>query len=234
MRMSEIDRMSHVLQSSLQSALLNLQSLAETLGAERTSQEGELIELIRDQLIHGSRLLVAAFEVLSLEITEVTSVILGTLARGALEAHDIDGVIVAKWAWPDVVVDRHLLPLAVAHLARNARDATSMRRRAPQIAPAVRADGGVDLIVRDWGGQASALKPSRRAFSSTRPDHVAMGLLSVERIARLHGGALSIKSSRQGTRARLSLPARSPLTRGSHRDSKRRALADKAPRRIPR
>jgi len=232
MRMSEIDRMSHVVQSSLQSALLNLQSLAETLGAERTSQEGELIELIRDQLIHGSRLLVAAFEVLSLEITEMTSVNLGTLVRGALEAHDIGGVIVAKWVWPDVVVDRHLLPLAVAHLARNARDATSMRRRAPQIASAVRADGGVDLIVRDWGGQAGALKPSRRAFSSTRPDHVAMGLLSVERIARLHGGALSIKSSRQGTRARLSLPARSSLTRGSHPEAKRRALADKAPRRI--
>jgi hypothetical protein len=232
MRMSEIDRMSHVVQSSLQSALLNLQSLAETLGAERTSQEGELIELIRDQLMRGSRLLVAAFEVLSLEITEVTSVNLGTLVRSALEAHDIDGVIVARRVWPDVVVDRHLLLLAVAHLARNARAATSGRRRAPQIAPAVRADGGIDLVVRDWGGKESGLKPPRRAFGSTRPDHVATGLLSVERIARLHGGALSITSSRQGTRAQLSLPARSALTRGPNRDSKRRALADKMSRRI--
>jgi signal transduction histidine kinase len=230
--MSEIDQMSHAVQSSLQSALLNLQSLAETLGAERTSQEGELIELIRDQLMRGSRLLVSAFEVLSLELTEVKSVNLGTLVRSALEAHDIDGVIVARRAWPDVVVDRYLLPLAVAHLARNARDATSKRRRAPQIAPALRADGGVDLVVRDWGGKVGALKSPRRAFSSTRPDHVATGLLCVERIARLHGGALSIKSSRQGTHARLSLPARSSPGRGSNRDSKRRVLADKTSRRI--
>jgi signal transduction histidine kinase len=209
MREREIDRMSHVLQSSLQSALLNLQCLAETPAAAAVLQERELIELIRDELMRGSRLLVAAFDVLSLEINEVTPINLGTLVRRALEAHGIHPVVVAKGAWPIVIVDPRLLSLAIAHLARNAREATPTRRRPPEIAPEVRADGGVDVIVRDWGGGLGALKPPGRAFSSTRPDHVATGLLSVERIARLHGGALSMRSSRRGTRARLSLAAKS-------------------------
>ncbi len=208
MREREIDRMSHVLQGSLQSALLNLQCLAETPAAA-TPQERELIELIRDELMRGSRLLVAAFDVLSLEIDEVTTINLGTLVRRALEAHGIHRVVVAKGAWPVVIVDPRLLSLAIAHLARNAREATSTRQRPPEIAPEVRADGGVDVVVRDWGGGGGVPKPPGRAFSSTRPDHVATGLLSVERIARLHGGALSITSSRRGTRARLSLSAKS-------------------------
>ncbi|HET6373190.1 MAG TPA: hypothetical protein VFG76_07775, partial [Candidatus Polarisedimenticolia bacterium] len=115
MRMSEIDRMSHVLQGCLQSALLNLQSLAEDAGAEGSSRDREPIELIRDQLLRSSRLLAAAFEVLSLEISDVARVDLGRLVRGALDAHGIEGVAVATHAWPHVVVDRNLLPLAVAH-----------------------------------------------------------------------------------------------------------------------
>ena len=209
MREREIDRMAHVLQSSLQSALLNLQCLAETPATAAAPQERELIELIRDELMRGSRLLVAAFDVLSLEINQVTTINLGTLVRRALAAHDIHPVVVAKGAWPIVIVDPRLLSLAIAHLARNAREATSTRRRAPEIAPEVRADGGVDVVVRDWGVGLGTLKPPGRAFSSTRPDHVATGLLRVERIARLHGGALSITSSRRGTRARLSLAAKS-------------------------
>ncbi len=209
MREREIDRMSHVLQGSLQSALLNLKCLAETLALTAIPQERELIELIRDELMRGSRLLVAAFDVLSLEIEEVRTVDLGKLVRRALEAHGIRRVVVATGAWPVVVVDPRLLSLAIAHLARNAREAASPDRRPPEIAPEVRADGGVDVVVRDWGTGLGALKSPRRAFSSTRPGHVAVGLLSVERIARLHGGALSITSSRRGTRARLSLSAKS-------------------------
>jgi len=209
MRAREIDRMSHVLQGSLQSALLNLQCLAETLAATAIPAERELIELIRDELLRGSRLLVAAFDVLSLEINDVTTINLGALVRRALAAHGIRGVVVAKTAWPVAIVDPQLLSLAIAHLARNAREATSTRRRPPEIAPAVRADGGVDVVVRDWGGGLGALKSPVRAFSSARPDHIATGLLSAERIARLHGGTLSITSSRRGTRARLSLSAKS-------------------------
>ena len=216
MREREIDRMAHVLQSSLQSALLNLQCLAEALAVTASATERELIELIRDELMRGSRLLGAAFDVLSLEINEVTTIDLGTLVRRALAAHRIHRIVVAKGVWPVVSVDPQLLSLAVAHLARNAREATSTRGRLPEIAPEVRADGGVDVVVRDWGAGLGPLKPPGRAFSSSRRDHVATGLLSVERIARLHGGALSITSSRRGTRARLSLSAKSSaVSRGS-------------------
>jgi signal transduction histidine kinase len=180
----------------------------ETLAVTAIPAERELIELIRDELLRSSRL-VAAFDVLSLEINEMTTINLGALVRRALAAHGIRGVVVAKTAWPVAIVDPQLLSLAIAHLARNAREATSTRRRLPEIAPAVRADSGVDVIVRDWGGGLGALKSPVRAFSSARPDHIATGLLSAERIARLHGGTLSITSSRLGTRARLSLSAKS-------------------------
>ncbi len=68
-----------------------------------------------------------------------------------------------------------------------------VRRRSP---PRVRADGGVDVVVRDWGGGLGALKPPVRAFSSARPDHIATGVLSAERIARLHAGGEFLTSAR--------------------------------------
>jgi signal transduction histidine kinase len=208
MNEGEIHRMSHALQGSLQSALLNLQSLALTLDADAESRD--LIEVVQDELLRGARLLVATFEVLSLEIGGVATVNLGTLVRRALSAHGIRRVAVANGAWPDVIGDERLLSLAIAHLARNAREATPMRRRVPEITPAAGARGGVDLVVRDWGRGFGAVKPPGRAFTSTRPNHVATGLLAIERIARLHGGSFSFTSSTRGTTVRLSLPATSP------------------------
>lgn len=204
-RESEISRMSHALRGGLQSALLNLQCLAVHHQADAASQQ--LLDVIRQELLHESRLLVAAFDVLSLDIAGVAKINLGSLVRRTLGVPDLRRAVVADVAWPDVVGDTRLLSLAIGHLARNACEATPARQRPPEIAPAVRRDGRIEIVVRDWGPGFGAVTAPGRAFSSTRPNHLATGLLTVERVARLHGGRLSFKSSDRGTEARLSLPA---------------------------
>jgi signal transduction histidine kinase len=60
--------------------------------------------------------------------------------------------------------------------------------------------GRVTLVVRDWG----------TGFRSTDPKVLVrlagVGLLTVERVARLHGGRLSFASPGDGAEVRLTLP----------------------------
>jgi len=201
MKDSEIARMSHVLRGRLQTALLNLQCVAVQHQGDTTTQE--LVGAVRQELLDESRLLVAAFEVLSLDIARLERVNLGFLVRQTLRVHRLRHVIVADLNWPEVMCDTRLLSRAVAHLVRNACEATPPDGRPPEIAAAVQPKKWIDVLVRDWG---RGFNPRSRAFSSRRPSHVATGLLTAQRIARLHGGRLSLQSSRHGTQARLSLP----------------------------
>jgi two-component system, NtrC family, sensor histidine kinase HydH len=204
MKGSEIARMSHVLRGRLQNALLNLQCIALQHQADAATQE--LVGVVRHELLDESRLLAAAFDVLSLDIARLQSVNLGVLVRRTLRMHELRHVIIAEGAWPEVIGDARLLSLAIAHLIRNACEATPVGGRPPEIAGAMRPKQWIDLLVRDWG---SGFAPSRgRAFSSTRPNRIARGLLIVQRVARLHGGCLALTSSDHGTQARLSLPTR--------------------------
>jgi len=201
---SEIVRMSHVLRGSLQTTLLNVQSLAVTLHGDAEAQES--IRIIREELLGAGRMLLAAFEVCSLELGEVTRTNLRMLVTRALHEADVEGVVVAPGPWPDVVADERLLGLAIAHLARNARAATPPGKRPPQI-HAASTRSRTAVVVRDWGRGFGPVEPPGCAFSSSRPGHVATGLLTVERIARLHRGTLSFETSRRGTTVTLALPA---------------------------
>jgi|SRR5215470_17641139 len=204
MKGSEIARMSHVLRGRLQNALLNLQCIALQHQADAATQE--LVGVIRHELLDESRLLAVAFDVLSLDIARLQSVNLGVLVRRTLRVHQLRPVVVADDDWPEVMGDSRLLSLAIAHLIRNACEATPAGGRPPEITGAMRPKQWIDVLVRDWG---SGFAPSRgRAFSSTHPNRVARGLLIVQRVARLHGGNLLLRSSGHGTQARLSLPAR--------------------------
>jgi len=201
---SEIARMSHVLRGGLQTTLLNVQSLAVTLDGDAETQES--IRIIREELLGAGRMLLAAFEVCSLELGDVTRTNLRTLVTAALHDADVDGVILSPGPWPDVVADERLLGLAIAHLARNARAASLPGKRPPEI-HAASARGRTVVVVRDWGRGFGSVEPPGRAFSSSRPGHVATGLLTVERIARLHRGTLSFETSSRGTTVTLALPA---------------------------
>jgi two-component system, NtrC family, sensor histidine kinase HydH len=203
MKDSEIARMSHVLRGRLQNALLNLQCVAVQHQGDAATQE--LVGVVRQEILDESRLLVAAFEVLSMDIARLQRVNLGSLVRQTLRVHRLRHVIVADLDWPEIMGDIQLLSLAVAHLVRNACEATPPGGRLPEIAAAVRSKERIDVLVRDWG---RGFDPHSRAFSSKRPSHVATGLLTAQRIARLHGGRLSFQSSHHGTQVRLALPAR--------------------------
>jgi len=203
MKDSEIIGMSHVLRARLQSALLNLQCVAVQHQGDAATQE--LVGVVRQELLDESRLLVAAFEVLSVDIARVEPINLEFLVRRTLRLNRLRHVIVADIDWPEIIGDVRLLSLAIAHLVRNACEATPPGGRLPEIAAAVRPKQRIDVLVRDWGG---GFDPRSRAFSSKRSSHVATGLLTAQRIARLHGGRLSFRSSQHGTQARLALPAR--------------------------
>lgn len=202
---SEVHRMSHALRGSLQGALLNLQALAVTLGNDAAAHE--TIAVVRGELLRAARMLLAAFEVLSLELGDVGRIDLRRLVARALERHGVEGIVLAPGAWPGVVGDEQLLALAIAHLARNARAATPPGARAPEIRAVPRGGRSVAVLVRDWGPGFGTASPLRRAFESSRRGHAASGLLMAERVARLHRGRLAFRSSSAGTVACLSLPA---------------------------
>jgi len=200
---SEIYHMSHVLRGSLQTALLNVQAVAVTLGRDDDAQAS--IRVAREELLRAGRMLVAAFDIVSLELGDVQRVNLRTLAARALAESGVDGVTLSRGPWPDVVGDARLLRLAIGQLAANACAATPAEARRPEIHASGKR-GSVALEVRDWGRGFGAVTPPGRAFTASRPDHVATGLLTAQRIARLHRGTLSFASSPGGTTVSLALP----------------------------
>src|SRR5256885_5545482 len=108
---SEIARMSHVLRGSLQTSLLNVQSLAVTVARDAEAQES--IRIIREELLRAGRMLLAAFEVYSLELGDVTRTNLKTLVTRALDQDGVDGVVLFEDPWPAVGGDVRLLGLAI-------------------------------------------------------------------------------------------------------------------------
>jgi signal transduction histidine kinase len=96
------------------------------------------------------------------------------------------------------------LVLAIAHLVRNALAASRAAGRThqpPRVAVDTGEPGHVTLVVRDWG----------TGFKHSNPKGLVrlagVGLLTVERVARLHGGRLSFASPGDGAEVRLTLPA---------------------------
>ena len=70
------------------------------------------------------------------------------------------------------------------------------------------ADGEVALSVRDHGTGLRTTNPKLliRLLHSTKPGHHGLGLITVERVARLHGGRVDFESLSPGARVTLRLP----------------------------
>jgi signal transduction histidine kinase len=116
-------------------------------------------------------------------------------------------VRLAAGDWPTVRGDRALLTLALTHMLRTAVEAAGPGP--PEVAVAV-ADGQVRVSVRDRGDGLRTTDPRLliRPWRSVKPGHRGLGLVTAERIARLHGGALSFNALPDGALVTLSLPAR--------------------------
>jgi two-component system OmpR family sensor kinase len=148
-------------------------------------------------------LLPAAFSIVALESADRARVDLEALVRRILEEHRLGPVTLAPQPWPDVRGDAQLLGLAVTHLIRNALTATAGAgpgRRPPEVSARSADQGQVAVVVRDWGSglRTTNARALIRLTISPVTGRPAVGLATVERIARLHGGALEFRSPADG------------------------------------
>lgn len=105
-----------------------------------------------------------------------------------------------------VEADPRLMVAALAELIKNARESGS--DSAPRIEASETSDAvTIDVIDR---GAGIELDPAERAFElffSVKQGHLGFGLTYARRIARAHGGEISIvKTGKDGTTMRLSVP----------------------------
>jgi signal transduction histidine kinase len=197
----DLDRILHDLRGPLNSMVMHVEVLKRVLADDPDALAS--VTAIQNELSRLTRMLPAAFDVLALERRKNGRIGLRALVDRALVEHRLADVQVDNGAWPDIDADADLLVLAIAHLVRNALAATRAAGRNDR-PPRVGVDtepGQVTLVVRDWG----------TGFKNQNPKGLVrlagVGLLTVERVARLHGGRVSFVSPGEGAEVRLTLPA---------------------------
>jgi len=198
----DLDRILHDLRGPLNSIVMHVEILKRALAEDPDALA--TLATIQHELSRVAGMLPKAFEVLAVERGQVGRTNLRALVQRAVDDHGLSGVHVEEGRWPDVDGDADLLVLAIAHLVRNAVAATRAAGRTdapPRVAVDTTVPGSVTLVVRDWG----------TGFRSTNPKVLVrlagVGLLTVERVARLHGGRLAFASPGDGAEVRLTLPA---------------------------
>lgn len=201
-RRDDLDRILHDLRGPLNAVAMHLEILKRALGGDPDALAS--VATIQHELSRLATMLPKAFEVIALEREKLERVSLRTLVIRAIDEHGLSAVEVQDGPWPEVAGDPDLLALAIGHLLRNALAATRAAGRPdrpPGVSFETEGSDAVTLVVRDWG-------PGLR---STNPKVVirlaGVGLLTAERVARLHGGRLSFGAPGEGTEVRLTLPA---------------------------
>jgi len=111
--------------------------------------------------------------------------------------------------WPRVTGDDALLVRAIGELIANAVEATPAGVAPPEVSGTAGPAGQALLSVRDRGPGLRTTNPKLliRLLHSTKPGHRGLGLITVERVARLHGGTLEFETLADGARVTLRLPA---------------------------
>ena len=202
----DLGRLLHDLRGPLNSLTMHAEVLKRTVGDDATAEES--LRTVLQQLARLAEMLPAAFDVASLECGPWAPVDLGAVATTARQAAG-GPVQLATGPWPSVVGDAGLLTEALVQLFRNAIEATAAVGGAPPPeARAVLEDGAIRLTVRDWGPGLRTTNPKLliRLLHSTKPGHRGLGLVTVERIVRLHGGDVTFHSPGVGTQVTLTLP----------------------------
>jgi signal transduction histidine kinase len=202
---ADLGRLLHDLRGPLNSLTMHVEVLKRVVGDDPIA-EGSL-RTVLEQLGRLADMLPAAFAVASLEVGSWSPVDLGAVATAARE--DAGGpVTLADGDWPAVTGDARLLTLAVAQLLRNAVEATAAAGAQPPRVSAALEGNEVRLDVRDWGPglRTTDTKLLIRLLHSTKPGHRGLGLVTVERIARLHGGRLRFAAPGVGALVTLALP----------------------------
>src|SRR5262249_12530312 len=199
-------RILHDLRGPLNSMTMHLEVLKRSARGDAVAEESLRTALA--QLARLAEMLPAAFAVTALELGPRRPLDLRALATRVRDATGASAVTIATDDWPSVAGDETLLALALTHLLRNALEATAEGAHAPVLAGATSGDTAL-LQVRDWGPGLRTTNPKLlfKVLQSTKPGHRGMGLVTVERIARLHGGELRFESPGEGALVTLALPA---------------------------
>lgn len=207
----ELERLLHDLRGPLNSAVMHLEVLKRTALADPAAAHS--LATVAQQLDRLAALLPAVMHVVALERADVRRVNLRDVAERALAAAGCPDITLAPPPWPDVVGDAGLLELAAAHLMRNAVEATPPGAARPHVHAEQSAEGPdagrVALVVRDWGTglRSTNVKVLVRLLASTKGPGRGLGLITAERIARLHGGGLRFHAPGDGAEVRLVLAA---------------------------
>ena len=202
---AELARLLHDLRGPLNSAVMHLEVLKRTVADDPGSAES--LRTVLQQLVRLSEMLPAAFGVAALEAGALARVSLRAVVDRARRQPGLEGVQLVGDAWPEIDADAPLLALGIAELLRNAVEATPAGGRPPEVT--ARAAGAVALTIRDWGAGLPTSNPKLliRLLHSSKAGHRGTGLVTAERVARLHGGTLAFEALADGARVTLQLPA---------------------------
>lgn len=206
----DLERLLHDLRGPLNALSMHAEVLKRSVADDVAASSS--VRTIQAEAERLADMLGAALSVVALEPGERVRVNLREVVEQALADDGIKDVTIHDARWPDVVGDRGLLVVAIGHLVRNALEATEVAGAGtppPEIsaAPPERGLGG--LSVRDHGGGLRSTNPKVviRLRASTKPGHRGIGLVTVERIARLLGGSLAFEAANPGARVTLRVPA---------------------------
>jgi signal transduction histidine kinase len=204
---AELARLLHDLRGPLNSAVMHLEVLKRTVAGDAAADES--LRSVLQQLARLSDMLPAALSIAAIEPQPPRVHDLRDLAERACAALGLDRVTLAPGPWPRVNVDDSLLVRALGELLANAVEATPAGRPVPEVSATSGAEGQVSISVRDRGTGLRTTNPKLliRLLGSTKPGHRGLGLVLVERVARLHGGTLEFESLGDGARVTLRLPA---------------------------
>ena len=202
---AELARLLHDLRGPLNSAVMHLEVLKRTVSDDPSSAES--LRTVLQQLVRLSEMLPAAFAVAALEPGPLGRVSLRGVVEEARGEPGLEDVRLTGEEWPEVRGDATLLALGIAQLLRNAVESTGAGAPPPEVS-ASRVHDGAALSVRDWGGGLPTANPKLliRLLHSTKAGHRGLGLVTVERVVRLHGGTLSFEALPDGARVTLRLP----------------------------
>jgi signal transduction histidine kinase len=213
--------LAHEIRSPLNSLNLNMQMLEEEIveqGAGTMPSGRRLLSITRSEIDRLERLatdFLAYAKPRPLELEEVPAARplerLREVLAGEIEKRGAKVVVEDRSAGARVRIDPAQIDQLLMNLAQNALAAADEAGRAPVLTlTAWRRGGGVVLELLDNG---IGIPPGQEQrifdlFYSTRKGGTGLGLAIVQRIARAHGGSVSVKSaSGIGTAVSLELPA---------------------------
>jgi signal transduction histidine kinase len=193
----DLDRLLHDLRGPLNGVVLHLQALKRLVGEDATAQSS--LQSIQKELERLTAMLPVAFGVCALELGPIRRLLLRSVVESATDEAMRKRVRVDSGPWPEVDGDERLLVLAMRQLLANALEAGGEDREV-HVTVEAGDDGTVAIAIHDAGSGFKTRNPSAavRLMATTKQGHVGIGLLIAQRIARLHGGALSVGTAPDG------------------------------------